>query len=360
MKKISVGFMCLIALCSMCILSVRAEETQFEMCVAQIIDRESVDYTNKCGVYADAEQSFILIVSPAQPQTTGGIYAPQQMLMENGQIMLRDSKVRDNRIVWEAWRSVDYTRKKGARIELEDGNVMKKDGTVLSLSPYDMEKARTFDCATQTNIGDPTTLPGTIVTYYKMPFIDSGITVYDKNGNLSDAPVTLTVTNMGTGETSVVEQYNKRFTSAVNTNKSFRRLIDGTYRLDYSASIDGQTITAQRYVKVRYLRGDCNMDGLISMKPDTEHYKSDFTAIKNYVLELGDEFKSADGIIDQEFVNSICDMDRQMQEEHTVTLSDFQVVKEWLTFEDYANYQPYTFIQDVEPIGGASNWFINY
>lgn len=74
-----------------------------DLFMTQIIPRDSIDHTEKCGIYTDAEQSYILIVSPAQETGSASKLAPQQIIIENGQISIRHSSIQNNTLVWEKW-----------------------------------------------------------------------------------------------------------------------------------------------------------------------------------------------------------------------------------------------------------------
>ncbi len=82
--------------------------------VAQTIIRDAVDYTNKCGVYSNTEQSFVLIVSPDQKNINETL-TPQQILFEKDTLNIRNSSLDESgTVVWGQWRRINET---------EDGSI---------------------------------------------------------------------------------------------------------------------------------------------------------------------------------------------------------------------------------------------
>jgi hypothetical protein len=91
--------------------------------MTQIVPRDAIDSTDKCGIYTDEKQSYILVVSPAQKIESTGKVTPQQMIIEDGQIKIRRSSVQaDHTLVWSEWASLSNTTPITSE-QLEDGCV---------------------------------------------------------------------------------------------------------------------------------------------------------------------------------------------------------------------------------------------
>lgn len=108
MKKAMSIILNIVMVISLCVISVTAEENDAfslspDYAVTQIIERGMIDQTNKSGIYADAGQTFTLFVSPSNTEPS----TPQQILVENDTIMIRNSYEQDRAVVWEHWRMLN-------------------------------------------------------------------------------------------------------------------------------------------------------------------------------------------------------------------------------------------------------------
>ncbi len=105
MKRTISIILSIMMMISMCVVSVAAEgDNTFSLtqdyAVTQVIERSMIDQTNKSGIYADAGQTFTLFVSPSNTEPS----APQQILVENDKIMIRNSVDNEGTLSWGEWR----------------------------------------------------------------------------------------------------------------------------------------------------------------------------------------------------------------------------------------------------------------
>lgn len=105
MKRTISIILSIVMMISMCVVSVAAEgDNTFSLtsdyAVTQVIERSMIDQTNKSGIYADAGQTFTLFVSPSNTEPS----APQQILVENDKIMIRNSVDNEGTLSWGEWR----------------------------------------------------------------------------------------------------------------------------------------------------------------------------------------------------------------------------------------------------------------
>lgn len=105
MKKIISILISISVVCSMGVLPALALGEDIEItpqaaedyCVSQTITYDMIDATNKSGIYADAEQTFTLFVSPSET-------APQQILVQNDLVQIRDGVKDGSTLTWSEWR----------------------------------------------------------------------------------------------------------------------------------------------------------------------------------------------------------------------------------------------------------------
>ena len=105
MKKIISILISISVVCSMGVLPALALGEDIKMtpqaaedyCVSQTITYDMIDATNKSGIYADAEQTFTLFVSPSET-------APQQILVQNDLVQIRDGVKDGSMLTWSEWR----------------------------------------------------------------------------------------------------------------------------------------------------------------------------------------------------------------------------------------------------------------
>ncbi len=112
MKRIVFVILSISMMINLCIIPVRGEENNLssDYAVTQIIEQSMIDQTNKSGIYSDSEQSFMLFVSPSGAETL----APQQILVKDDKIMIRNSFTQGDVLSWGAWRVLNDTEKQNS------------------------------------------------------------------------------------------------------------------------------------------------------------------------------------------------------------------------------------------------------